>query len=138
MASVNKTILLGNLGKDPELKHTQSNMAVCNLWMATTETTTKDGQKKEHTEWHSVVAWDKTAENCAKFLTKGSPILVEGRISYREYTDKDGSKRKQTEIVANIVKFLASKSDGQSQQSSSSQQNGQQQQEMSSWDSIPF
>ena len=102
MSSVNKVILLGNLGQDPELKYTGSGVAVCNFSIATSEKT-KD---KEITEWHRVIVWQKSAENCAKYLTKGSSVYIEGRIQTRSWEDGDGNKRYSTEIVAQTVQFL--------------------------------
>lgn len=103
------TTLIGRLGKDPELRHTANQTAVCNLWLATTEFTGTGETRKEYTEWHSVVVWQKLADHCHKFLRKGSLVMIEGRIASREYTDKEGVKRKQSEIVARTVKFLTPK-----------------------------
>jgi single-strand DNA-binding protein len=106
MGSVNKVILVGNLGADPELKHTPSNRAVCNLRIATAETwKDKGGQKQEKTEWHRVTVWGDSAENCSKYLTKGRSVYVEGRLETRSY-DKDGQKHYSTEVVAERVVFL--------------------------------
>lgn len=103
MGSVNKVILVGNLGADPELKYTAStNMPVCNLSVATNERT-KEGEK---VEWHRVTAWKETAENCAKYLAKGRSVYVEGRLSTRKWKDKDGVDRYSTEIMAERVVFL--------------------------------
>ena len=114
MASgVNKVILVGNLGKDIEVRYTQSGKAVATLRLAMTERR-KDGDGwKDHTEWMDVVVWDKTAENCGQYLSKGSQVYVEGRIQTREYDDKDGNKRWKTEVVAHEVRFLGSKRDGE-------------------------
>jgi single-strand DNA-binding protein len=113
MASVNRATLVGNLGRDPELRFTTSGAAVCNFSIATTEKfTDKDGVKQEKTEWHNIVVWGKTAEACNTYLSKGKSAYVEGRIQTREYEAKDGSgKRKVVEIVATTVQFL-SPSDG--------------------------
>jgi single-strand DNA-binding protein len=132
----NEATLIGRLGKDPELRHTHNQTAVGNLWLATSEVSTKDGKKTEHTEWHSIVVWGNTAENCKKYLIKGSLVFVKGRITSRDYTDKEGVKRKSTEIVANIVKFLNTKNDGNSQEKAPIHSSGEQ--DMSDWDSIPF
>jgi single-strand DNA-binding protein len=106
MASLNKAMLIGNLGADPELKYMPSAKAVCNLRIATTETwKDKSGQKQEKTEWHRVTAWGTTAENCAKYLSKGKPVYIEGRIETRQY-EKNGEKRYATEIVADKVVFI--------------------------------
>ena len=108
MASVNKVILVGNLGKDPELKYTGSGIAVCNFSLATTEKwTTPQGQLQEKTEWHRVTVWKKQAENCGKYLKKGSAAYVEGRLTTRSWDDQQtGQKRFSTEITAESVKFL--------------------------------
>lgn len=103
---VNKVILVGNLGKDPEVRYIQSGNAVCNLRLAVTERR-KDGDNwKDHTEWMDVVVWGKTAENVGQYCSKGKQLYVEGRIQTREYDDKDGNKRKATEVVASQVLFL--------------------------------
>lgn len=105
--SVNKVILLGNLGADPELKYLPSGQAVCEMRLATSQTyTDKNDQKQERTEWHRIVAWGKTAENCSKFLKKGRQLYLEGRLQTRSWDDKDGNKRYTTEIVADQVVFL--------------------------------
>jgi single-strand DNA-binding protein len=107
MGSVNKVILVGNLGADPELKYTPSNRAVCNLSVATNEVwKDKSGQKQEKTEWHRVTVWGEQAENCSKFLTKGRMVYIEGRIQTRSWDDKEGKKRYSTEVVAERVVFL--------------------------------
>ena len=107
MGSVNKVILVGNLGADPELKYTPSNRPVCNLSVATNEVwKDKGGQKQERTEWHRVNVWGEQAENCSKFLAKGRMVYVEGRLQTRSWDDKDGKKRYSTEVVADRVVFL--------------------------------
>ena len=115
MGSVNKVILVGNLGADPELKHTPSNRALCNLRIATTEVfKDKGGQRQEKTEWHRVTVWGDQAENCNKYLAKGRSVYVEGRLQTRSWDDKDGTKKYSTEIVAERVKFLGgAKRDGE-------------------------
>jgi single-strand DNA-binding protein len=111
MASVNKVILVGNLGADPEMKYTQASKAVCNLRLATNEVfKDKGGQKQERVEWHRVTVWGDQAENCAKYLTKGSAVYLEGKLQTRAWDDKDGQKRYSTEIHANHVVFLGSPS----------------------------
>ena len=106
MASVNKVILVGNLGKDPELKYTQAGKAFCNFSIATTEAwNDAAGVKQEKTEWHRITVWAKQAENCGKYLKKGSSAYVEGRLQTRSW-DHNGEKRYATEIVADSVKFL--------------------------------
>ncbi|MEJ2366898.1 MAG: single-stranded DNA-binding protein [Acidobacteriota bacterium] len=97
--SVNKVILVGNLGRDPELKYTPSGTAVANFTVATNETwTDKDGNKQEHTEWHRVVAWSKLAEICGEYLQKGRQVYIEGSIRSRTYKDRDGNERTAFEI----------------------------------------
>jgi len=107
MASVNKVILVGNLGADPEVRYTQGGQAVTELRIATSEQwTDKDGQRQERTEWHAVSVWGKTAELCGQHLAKGRMVYVEGRLESREYTDKEGVKRKVWEVRADKVTFL--------------------------------
>ena len=108
MASVNKVILIGNLGAKPELKYLPSGQAVCELRLATNEVfKDKNDQKQERTEWHAVVVWGKTGENCAQYLDKGRSVYIEGRLQTRSWDDKNtGEKRYKTEIVANQVTFL--------------------------------
>jgi single-strand DNA-binding protein len=113
MASLNKVMLIGNLGADPEMRYTQSNQAVCNFRIATTDVwNDKNGQKQERTEWHRIVVWGRPAEACGNYLKKGRPVFIEGRIQTREWEDKDGNKRYTTEIVADRVQFLGSRQDG--------------------------
>lgn len=98
--SINRVILLGNLTRDPELKYTPAGTAVCTFGIATNRAwTTADGQTKEETQYHRIVAWQKLAELCGKLLTKGRKVYIEGRITYREYTDKNSQQRQVTEIV---------------------------------------
>jgi single-strand DNA-binding protein len=107
MASINKVILIGNLGRDPELRYTQSGQAVANFTLATTERfSNREGERQERTEWHRIVAWGKTAELCAQYLAKGRSVYIEGRLQTREWEDKEGQKRRTTEITANTVQFL--------------------------------
>src|SRR5438309_1861369 len=104
MAGVNKVILIGNLGRDPEVRYTPSGQAVANFTVATNEAwTDKSGQKQERTEWHRVVVWGKTAENCGEYLSKGRQVYIEGRLQTREWTNKEGAKQYTTEVVANPV-----------------------------------
>ena len=105
--SVNKAILVGRLGKDPELKFTQSGKAVCNFSLATSERY----NNQEKTEWHDITTWEKTAEACNTYLKKGSQAYVEGKIQTQEWTTKEGDKRSKKIIVASTVRFLDSKSD---------------------------
>jgi single-strand DNA-binding protein len=109
MGSVNKVILIGNLGADPELKYTPSNRPVCNLSLATNEVfKDKTGQRQERTEWHRVTVWGDQAENCNKYLAKGRTVYIEGRLQTRSWDDKEGKKRYSTEVVADRVVFLSS------------------------------
>jgi single-strand DNA-binding protein len=107
MGSVNKVILVGNLGKDAELRYTPGGAAVATLNMATTEVwNDKSGQRQEKTEWHRVVLWGKQAESLQEYLTKGKQIYVEGRLQTRQWDDKDGNKRYTTEIKADRITLL--------------------------------
>ena len=107
MASVNKVILVGNLGRDPELRYIPSGQAVANFTLATNDRwRDKEGNNQERTEWHRIVVWGKSAENCAQFLQKGRSVYIEGRLQTREWEDKDGNKRQTTETIAQTVQFL--------------------------------
>jgi single-strand DNA-binding protein len=113
MASINKVILIGNLGRDPELRYTQSGQAVANFSLATTDRfSNREGDRQERTEWHRVTVWGKTAENCAQYLNKGRSVYVEGRLQTREWEDKEGQKRRTTEVIAQTVQFLGSRGQG--------------------------
>jgi len=110
---VNKVILVGNLGANPEMRATQGGQKVANLRLATTERwTDKNGQKQEQTEWHRVVAFGKLAEICGQYLVKGRQIYVEGRIQTRQWQDQQGQKRYSTEIVAQGMQMLGNRPDG--------------------------
>jgi single-strand DNA-binding protein len=107
MGSVNKAILVGNLGRDAEMRFTSGGTPVATVSLATTEKfTDRDGQKREDTQWHRIVIWGKTAESLHEYLTKGKQIYVEGRIETREWTNKEGVKAKSTEIRADRVVLL--------------------------------
>ena len=108
MASVNKVIVLGNLGRDPELRHTPNGRAVCTLRVATNESWTdqQSGERQERTEWHQIVVWGRQAENCSQYLRKGRQVFVEGRLQTRKWQDKEGQDRWTTEIVADRVQFV--------------------------------
>ena len=107
MASVNKVILIGNLGADPETRYLPSGDAVTNIRIATTDTwKDKNGEKQEHTEWHRVAFFGKTAEIAGDYLKKGSPVYIEGRIRTRTWQDKEGQERYSTEIVADRMQLL--------------------------------
>jgi single-strand DNA-binding protein len=116
---INKAILIGNLGADPEVRYTQDGKAVANFRMATTETWKKqDGSKEEQTEWHRVVAFGRLGEICGEYLSKGSRVYIEGRIQTREW-EKDGVKRYTTEIVAREMKMLSARGAGGGQNAGS-------------------
>jgi single-strand DNA-binding protein len=106
---VNKVILIGNLGADPEVRYTQNGTAVANFRMATTETWKKEGEKEELTEWHRVVAFGRLGQICGEYLSKGSKVYIEGRIQTRKWEDRDGNPRYTTEIVAREMKMLSSR-----------------------------
>ena len=113
MAGLNKVMLIGNLGADPELKYTQGGQSVLKIRLATTETyLNKAGERQERTEWHTVVLWGKRAEALHKFLHKGKTIYVEGRIQTRSYEDKDGVKKYATDINANDIILLGGRGEG--------------------------
>ena len=112
MASVDKAILIGNLGKDPELRYTPSGQAVASFSIATTRKwRDNEGQSQEQTEWHNIIVWGKQAENANEYLQKGRSVYIEGRIQNRSYEDKDGNKRYISEVVAQTVQYLGSKGD---------------------------
>lgn len=107
MSGVNKVIIIGRLGADPELKTVTGGQSVCRLSVATSENwTDREGQKQERTEWHRVVVWGKLAELCGKYLSKGRQAYIEGRLQTRSWEDQQGQKRYSTEVVANTVQFL--------------------------------
>ncbi len=107
MASVNKAILIGNLGADPELRYTSGGTAVASFGIATTEKfKNKDGEQQERTEWHNIVCWTRLAEIANEYLRKGSSVYIEGRIQTRSYDDKDGIKKYRTEIIAQRLQLL--------------------------------
>lgn len=112
--SVNKVILVGNLGKDPELRYTPSGTAVATFSLATTERyKDRDGNRQEKTEWHNIVAWRQLAEICGKYLHKGKQVYIEGKIQTRSYDDRDGNKRYMTEIVVEQMQMLGGRDDSQ-------------------------
>lgn len=113
MASVNKVILVGNLGRDPEVRFLPSGEAVANVTIATTSKyKDKSGEKVEETEWHRVTLFGKLAEIVGEYLKKGRPVYVEGRIKTRKYTDKDGAEKYATDIIANEMQMLGGRDDG--------------------------
>jgi single-strand DNA-binding protein len=105
--SLNRVMLIGNLGKDPEVRFTGSGRAVARFPLATSEVwNDQDGQRQERTEWHNIVVWGKQAETCGQYLAKGRQVFVEGSIRTRQYDDKDGNRRYITEVIAQRVQFL--------------------------------
>ena len=109
MASVNKVILIGNLGADPEIRYTPSGTAVANFSIATSEQwTNKNGEKEERTEWHRIVAWGRLGEICGEYLHKGRQVYIEGRLQTRTWEDRDGNKRYTTEINTLAMQMLGS------------------------------
>ena len=121
MASVNKAILIGNLGKDPELRYTSSGQAVASFSLATTDRyKDKDGNWQERTDWHNIVVWGRQGETAKEYLSKGRSAYIEGRIQTRSYDDKEGNKKWITEIVASRVQFLGGRGEGGSKSGESS------------------
>ncbi len=107
MADVNKVILIGRLGTDPEIRYTPSGTAVANFNVATNERwTNKQGEKQERTDWHRIVAWRKLGEFCGQYLKKGKQVYIEGRLQTRSWEDRDGNKRWTTEVVADRIQFV--------------------------------
>jgi single-strand DNA-binding protein len=111
--SVNKAILVGRLGRDPETRFTSGGQAVCNFTMATDQTyKDRNGERQKRTEWHRIVLWGKLAELAQKYLKKGSLVFIEGRLQTRQWDDREGQKRNTTEIVATEMRFLGGRGDG--------------------------
>ena len=124
MAGVNKVILVGNLGKDPEVRHLENGASVANFSIATSETyKDKNGNRQEQTEWHNVVLWRGLAEIAEKYLKKGSQIYVEGKLRTRSWQDKDGNTRYTTEVVGDQMTMLGGKSSGGNSASDSTSSN---------------
>jgi len=110
MSSLNKIMLIGNLGKDPEVRYTPDGTPVANFSLATSENwTDKSGSRQEHTEWHLIVAWNRLADLCKKYLSKGRQVYIEGRIRTREWNDREGNKRRTTEVIATQIVLLGSR-----------------------------
>lgn len=121
-ASINKVILIGRLGKDPEVKYTPGGQAVAKFSIATDETyKDRNGEQQRRTEWHNIVAWRRLAEICGEYLVKGKLVYIEGRIQTRQWEDREGNKRNTTEIVAREMKMLSAKGEGDRSESSSQQ-----------------
>ena len=114
MSGVNKVILLGRLGRDPEVKYTQSGTAIANFSIATSEQWYKDGEKQEKTEWHNIIAWKRLGEICGEYLHKGSHVYIEGKLQTNKW-EKDGVTRYKTEIVATQMQMLGGKSNDNSE-----------------------
>lgn len=108
MSGVNKVILVGRLGQEPDMRSTTSGQQVCTLNIATSETWIKEGNKEERTEWHRVVLWGNQADNANKYLKKGRLVYIEGKLQTRSWQDQQGQKRYTTEIIANNMQFLES------------------------------
>lgn len=120
--SVNKVILIGNVGKDPEIRHLDSGVALANFPLATSETyTAKNGEKVTSTEWHNIVLWRGLAEVAEKYVTKGRQLYIEGRINTRSFDDKEGNKRYFTQIVGNVMQMLGSPPENRSNNNQDSQ-----------------
>lgn len=131
MAGVNKVILVGNLGKDPEVRYLDSGVAVANFSLATTESyKNKEGERVSQTEWHNIVLWRGLAEVAEKYLKKGASIYVEGKIRTRKWEDKDGNTRYSTEILGDNMTMLGSKS--------TSEDSGQDTSKLDTQDDLPF
>lgn len=114
MSGLNKVMLIGRLGKDPEIRYTNAGVAIANFTIATSEDwkDKESGEKKERTEWHRIVAFGKLGEICGEYLSKGKQVYIEGRLQTRAWDDKDGNKRYTTEIVASDMQFLDRKDSG--------------------------
>lgn len=112
MASVNKVILIGNAGRDPELRYMPSGKAVANVSIATTSRYKKDGEVTEETQWHRVTFYDRLAEIAGEYIKKGKPVYVEGRLKYGKYTDKDGAEKNTVDIVATELQLLGGRESG--------------------------
>ncbi len=127
MSSLNKAMIIGRLGADPEVRYTQSNTAVANLSVATTERyKDRNGEQQESTEWHRIVAWGRLAEICQEYLKKGSLAYFEGRIETRQWEDKDGQKKYTTEIKAFNMQMLDSRGDSGGSSATASQKSSNQ------------
>jgi len=113
MSSLNKVLLIGRLGKDPEIRYTQDGSPVANFSLATSEVwTDKNGSRQERTEWHNIVAWRKLADLSKRYLAKGRQVYVEGRLQTREWDDRDGNKRRTTEVIASQMVLIGSRPEG--------------------------
>ena len=141
MAGVNKVILVGNLGKDPEIRHLDNGVAVANFSLATTESyTNKQGERVNQTEWHNVVLWRGLADIAEKYLKKGNSVYIEGKIITRKWEDKDGNVRYSTDIVADKMTMLGSKQESASiaQPKNNEETNSSNSSEQLNNDDLPF
>ena len=145
MASVNKVIIIGRLGRDPELKYSQGGTAICSMSVATDESyKDRDGNKVERTEWHNVTVFQRMAENCANYLAKGSLVYIEGRLKTEKWQDQQGNDKYTTKIMAERVQFLDRKQDGEGQRGGNNGSRGRQDEgpafpeNGSDFDSVPF
>lgn len=138
--SVNKCMLLGRLGQDPELKRTTNGNSVCSFTLATTDVwTDQSGKKNEKTIWHKIEAWGKLADNCNQFLKKGSQVFIEGRIDNRSWVDeKTGEKKYSSGVIAKIVQFLDPRENAGQSNNNSQQQSNPPKQQTYTQDEIPF
>ena len=135
---LNKVMIIGRLGADPELRYTQSGQPICSLRVATDESyTDKDGNRVERTEWHRVSVFGKAAENCNQYLGKGSLVYVEGKLATRKWQDQNGQERYTTEIRAERVQFLEKRENGP-QKPAQRKERGGEQNNMDDMDTIPF
>lgn len=125
MAGFNRVLLIGNLGKDPEVRHTQSGATIGNLRLGVTERRKEGDEYKDHTEWVTVVCFGKTAENAQKYLQKGRQVFIEGRLQTRTWEDKTGQTRYSTEVVASLVQFIGSRDQNSTSSSSFSRPDNQ-------------
>lgn len=136
---INKVILVGNLGADPEIRYTPSGTAVANFRIATSETrTNKEGQKETKTEWHRIVTFGKLAEICGEYLAKGKQVYIEGKIQTRAWDDRDGNKKYTTEIIANQMQMLGSAKDSAVAAGGGSGGGGEDEIPPSDIDDVPF
>jgi len=121
MSGINKVILVGHLGKDPEVRHLDGNVSVASFPLATSESFNKDGKRIEQTEWHNIVMWRGLADIASKYLAKGKLVYIEGKLRTRSYEDKEGHKKYSTEIVAENFKLLGRKTDFENNETSVSE-----------------
>jgi single-strand DNA-binding protein len=142
MSGINKVILIGHLGKDPEMRYLEGGVSVTSFPLATSETFNKDGQKVEQTEWHNIVMWRGLADVAGKFLQKGKLVYIEGKLRTRSFEDKEGIKKYTTEIVAENFTMLGRKSDfepeGNSRQTGKGSTNGDTFHNSATTDDLPF